>query len=201
MTGAGARATVRTPPAITLAPDVPGVQAIKLALDYRAAVLARDETARSKIADAAKTLLVTLPDNKIARRIVIDRLISGPDQMQALPEIDAALQLDPAALEYHMLKFRLLAQANDVKGAGDELKQMVDLFPDNTEVRGALIGWYAAANRDMFLSLNVIAQRDFLTGVGNTRAYEASIQHESPRRLCTKIITVGMPARETSAAS
>ena len=128
--------------AITLAPDVPGVQAIKLALDYRAAVLARDETARSKIADAARALLVTLPDNKIARRIVIDRLISGPDQMQALPEIDAALQLDPAALEYHMLKFRLLAQANDVKGAGDELKQMVDLFPDNTEVRGALIGWY-----------------------------------------------------------
>ena len=128
--------------AIKLAPDVPGVQAIKLALDYRAAVLAKDEAARSKIADAARALLVALPDNKIARRILIDRLVSGPDPMQAMPVVDAALALEPASLEYNMLKFRLLAQANDIPGSGEVLKKMVDLFPDNTEVRGALISWY-----------------------------------------------------------
>lgn len=128
--------------AIALAPEVPGVQAIKLALDYRTAVLARDEAARSKTADDAKALLVTLPDSRIARRIVIDRLVSGSDQMLAMPVVDDALKQEPGSLEYNMLKFRLLAQAEDTEGAGDQLKKMVDLFPDNAEVRSALIGWY-----------------------------------------------------------
>ena len=128
--------------AIALTPDAPGVIAIKLALDYRAAVLARDETARSALAAQAEALLKTLPDNLIARRITIDRAVSGPSPVTALPMIDAVLKLDPAALEFHMMKFRLLAQANDVKGTGDQLKAMFALFPDNTDVKSALIGWY-----------------------------------------------------------
>ena len=128
--------------AIRLAPDQPGVQAIKLALDYRTAVVANDAAARSKIADAARALLVTLPGNEVARRIVLDQLVSGPNPGDALPVLDEALKQQPDALEYHMLKFQLLAKANDVAGTGAELQAMVKLFPDNTDVKSALISWY-----------------------------------------------------------
>ena len=128
--------------AIALAPNEPGVQAIKLALDYRAAVLANDDAARSKIAGDAKALLVTLPTNEVVRRIVLDRLVSGPNPIDALPVLDEALKQQPNALEYHMLKFQLLAKANDAAGTGDELKAMVKLFPDNANVKSALISWY-----------------------------------------------------------
>lgn len=127
---------------IALTPDDPAVQAIGLALDYRAAILADDGAARTKIADQARVLLDKLPDSKILRRIVIDRLSSGPDPMKAMPEIDAALKADPKSLEFHMMKFRLLAKAEDAAGTGAELKLMVDLFPDVAQVKGALIGWY-----------------------------------------------------------
>ena len=128
--------------AIRLAPDQPGVQAIQLALAYRTAVVANDDAARTKIAEAAKALLARLPTNKVARRILIDRLISGPTPADALPVLDDGLKQEPSALEYHMLKFQLLAKANDAKGTGDELKSMVQLFPANAEVKGALISWY-----------------------------------------------------------
>ncbi len=128
--------------AIALAPTVPGVQAIKLALDYRVAVLAKDEASRTKLADAAQALLITLPDSDVARRIVIDRMISGPTPHDALPVIEDAIKHNPDLLEYHMLRFQLLAKSSDIKGTGEELKTMFKLFPDNMQVKDWLIGWY-----------------------------------------------------------
>jgi diguanylate cyclase (GGDEF)-like protein len=40
---------------------------------------------------------------------------------------------------------------------------------------GLLIGWYAARNRALLAELRVLAERDFLTGLPNTRAFEAAI--------------------------
>ena len=128
--------------AITLAPSVPGVVAIKLALDYRAAVLDRDQTARARIAAEAGSLLKTLPDSAITRRIVIDQMVAGPDPTLALPVIDDALARDPGSLEYHMMKYLLLAQTDQPAATGAQLKLMFSRFPDNTEVRRSLIGWY-----------------------------------------------------------
>ena len=128
--------------AIALAPDAPGIVAIKIALDYRTALLARNDVAAAALADKAQALLATLPGSLLARRIVIDHALSGPNPIEALPAIDGALALDSKSLEFHMLKFRLLAQANDIKGTGDQLKTMFALFPDSTDVKSALIGWY-----------------------------------------------------------
>jgi cellulose synthase operon protein C len=130
--------------AVRLAPDQPGVQAIKIALDYRAAVLAKDAVAGTAAADAAKALLETTPDNMVLRRVLIDYLMGGPDPAAALPIIDAALVQDPKAIEFHMLKTKLLAETEDVPGMGAQLKTMFQLFPDNQEVKTALIGWYLA---------------------------------------------------------
>jgi diguanylate cyclase (GGDEF)-like protein len=40
---------------------------------------------------------------------------------------------------------------------------------------GALIGWHAARNRRLVTELEILAQRDVLTGLPNTRAFEAAI--------------------------
>jgi diguanylate cyclase (GGDEF)-like protein len=40
---------------------------------------------------------------------------------------------------------------------------------------GALIGWFAARDRELVKRLQVLAERDFLTGLPNTRAFEAAI--------------------------
>ena len=75
-------------------------------------------------------------------RVLIDQLATGPDPKAALPEIDRALALDPLALDMHAAKLRILAQAGDAAGTGAQLQTMVERFPDNTEVRNALISWY-----------------------------------------------------------
>jgi diguanylate cyclase (GGDEF)-like protein len=40
---------------------------------------------------------------------------------------------------------------------------------------GVLIGWFASRNRLLVAELQVLAERDFLTGLPNTRAFEAAI--------------------------
>jgi diguanylate cyclase (GGDEF)-like protein len=40
---------------------------------------------------------------------------------------------------------------------------------------GALIGWFASRDRELVERLRVLAERDFLTGLPNTRAFEAAI--------------------------
>lgn len=128
--------------AIRLAPDMAGVSALRIALDYRTAVLARDTAARQAVAEAARALLGADPGNRLARRILIDHLLSGDTPMAALPEIDRALEIEPEAIELYGMKLRLLAQAGDVERTGALLQTMFARFPDNQEVRGALIGWY-----------------------------------------------------------
>ncbi len=130
--------------AVRLAPDDPGVPAVALALAYRKAVLDRDEAARAALAEDARTILVKAPDSRIALRILIDQLASGPDPLAAIPEIDRALALEPEALELYVAKLRILAESGDSAGTGALLKAMVERFPDNMEARSNLIAWYMA---------------------------------------------------------
>jgi len=128
--------------AIALDAAATGAEALRIALDYRAAVLARDEAARAALAGEARSLLETAPENLVARRVLIDQLLAAKDTAAVLPQIDAALKSDPHQLDFQLLKFRILAEANDVAGTGAHLKQMFALFPENEQVKGALIGWY-----------------------------------------------------------
>ena len=132
--------------ALALQPDVPGVKVIGLALEYRAAVLAKDEAARTRLADAAQAILEAEPGNPVALRVVLDRLASGDNPQQALPVLDAALEQNPDVLELQMMKFQILAKAEDIPGTGAQLKQMYALFPEDDQVKASLIGWYLVQN-------------------------------------------------------
>ncbi|MDO9640861.1 MAG: tetratricopeptide repeat protein [Pseudotabrizicola sp.] len=127
--------------ALQLAPDAPDVQAIGLALDYRAAVLARDVGAEADIARKAEALQAGLPQNLVLRRILIDNRMRGPEPQTALAQIDAALEIEPESFEFHSMRLSLLGQAEDVAGFGQQLKTMVALFPENEELKASMIRW------------------------------------------------------------
>jgi tetratricopeptide (TPR) repeat protein len=128
--------------AVRLAPEMAGVPAVRIALDYRKAVTDRDQEAQKQIYEEARTLLESEPDQRLARRIVIDQLIQNETPLAALPEIDRAIEAEPDTFELYSIKLRLLAEAQDTTGIGNLLQTMFDRFPDNQEVRGALVGWY-----------------------------------------------------------
>lgn len=128
--------------AIRLGADQPRSRALQAASDYRKASLAKDEAAKTKAAEAARAVQTDLPDNPVVRRVLIDHLISGPTPQDAMPEIDAALVKEPLALELHSMKLQLLGQKKDFAATAAHLKEMVRLFPDNLEVRRALITLY-----------------------------------------------------------
>jgi len=136
----------------TLAPEESRTRFILLALDYHAATVARDGAERDRIASEAADKLDTLraggeaPDG-VLLRIAIDHRASGEDAMAALPSIDAALGLDPRAADLNLLKLRILTEAGETEATGDQLRQMVELYPQNAELRQALISWYVAQER------------------------------------------------------
>ncbi len=125
-----------------LAPDDLKVQAMNAVLDYREAVKKNDAEGRAKAVKTAREILAK--DNTIstAHRVLIEDLLASPNPLDALPELDATLKLDPDALELHEAKLRLLAIAGRDDEVGEHLKEMVRLFPDNERVAASLIAWY-----------------------------------------------------------
>ena len=75
--------------AVRLAPDMAGVTAVRVALDYRLAVMDNNEAAQQKVIDDARALLVAEPDNQLARRLVIDHVISGDTPQTPCPRSTA----------------------------------------------------------------------------------------------------------------
>ncbi|WP_096787998.1 tetratricopeptide repeat protein [Rhodobacter sp. CZR27] len=130
--------------ALNLAPQPhpPELRAIRVSLDYRTAWLARDEATLARLEREAREILAEAPANRIARRLVVDRLAGGRHPEAALPEIEILLAADPDALELHMLKYRLLAGSGQPEAAGEQLRRMFELFPDNRDVQAGLIAWY-----------------------------------------------------------
>ena len=128
--------------AFALAPDVPGIQAVNAALDYRAAVLSDNSAAIPATIATARAVLKTTPDNLVARRILVDFLMNSADPQSAMPEIDARLAIEPGNLEFQIMKLQLLIEKADQPATGDQLRRMNDLFPDNERVRAGLVAWY-----------------------------------------------------------
>lgn len=124
----------------------PDVQALVLALDFRAATVSDNITSRNRLAAKATQMRATLPDNATLRRILIDYLNAGDDPQSALPLIDEALAAMPMDYSLQQLKLSLAARADDTAAVGAQLRLMNDLFPEADEVSLALLQWYLTEN-------------------------------------------------------
>ena len=125
-----------------LAPGDPTVRAVIAALDYRSAVLARDEAAVDAAAASAAAVSAEAPAQLIARRVLIDHHARRGDTAAALAQIEAELALEPDSIEFHRMRLGLLATAQDMAGIGAALTEMAERFPDDEETRRLLISWH-----------------------------------------------------------
>jgi tetratricopeptide (TPR) repeat protein len=130
--------------ALDLTPEDPAVRAIGIALDYRTAIVDRDDTARAAAAARAEELRAQLPDNAVIRQVVIDSRMVRDDLTGALEEVERALAADGEDFDMHRLKLNLLARLDDGDGVGLQLREMFARFPEREDVRATLIDWYLA---------------------------------------------------------
>ncbi|OED46748.1 hypothetical protein AB838_18815 [Rhodobacteraceae bacterium (ex Bugula neritina AB1)] len=133
--------------ALELAPDLPEVKAIDLANRYRAAAQENDTEKRAALAVEAEQMLTevraaTKADNDALVRIVLDRYLTNEQPAEALRVVEGALSYNPTEEELNILKIRLLSQLKDVEGTGAHLQNMIQMFPDNLQIKQAMIQWF-----------------------------------------------------------
>jgi tetratricopeptide (TPR) repeat protein len=133
--------------ALELAPDDARSKMLGAVIAYRQAAVDQDVLAKAEVAGTVRELLAELPDSLVGRQVLVDSLATGPDPAAALPEIAAALALDPDNFGLHALRVQILGTP-DAEGSLDTaaldaaLTEMGERFPDNPEVNQNLLGWY-----------------------------------------------------------
>lgn len=116
--------------AVELDPDRPAIQAIGLGLDYRKAVLAKNQAEAEGIVVKAEALAGELPDNSIARQIRLDSYISEGRYSEAMRLLDEIIAETPQNLALYTIKLELLSRLGDDNGLEAELLNMLEVFPD-----------------------------------------------------------------------
>jgi tetratricopeptide (TPR) repeat protein len=128
--------------AFELAPEDEMIKAMTYALNYRQAILDDNLDARSEAVDASQVILAANHENEFARRVVIDQLLRDEKFTNALEELENALAIEPANLEYHELKLRTLGALGNQDAIGEHLQEMFKQFPKNERITRTLIAWY-----------------------------------------------------------
>lgn len=128
------------------APKDPVVQAVRANLDYRNAIRDTNPETAALAVQVAENLLDENPDLPTARRVVLDDLIRRQDWNGALDAIDAGLEVDPDNQELYRLRIGILQQLGRTEDIADQLRDMVDRFPD-LGLHAALISHYLAQDR------------------------------------------------------
>jgi tetratricopeptide (TPR) repeat protein len=132
--------------AIEKAPDLPRTRAIALVLAYRDQVLASDSEAMEATAQQALSAIYDQPDNIVLRRVAMGHLINTGAFEAAMPHIEKAIALRPENEGYQRTKLGALAELGDAEGVGGQLRIMVELFPEDVELKQSLLSFYIAEN-------------------------------------------------------
>jgi len=130
--------------AIELSPELPRSRAIELALAYRDAIEARIEADRVAVAEAAIAEITAQPDNLLLRRVAMNHLLEAERYADVFPHVEKALELSPESFQFNRMKLQLFAAQGLNEDLGTQLKAMVELYPDNDDLKQDLIRWYFA---------------------------------------------------------
>lgn len=132
--------------AIELAPDAPETTVIRLNLDYIEAVESEDDVARRDIVEVAQTLLEEDPGNSLIQRLVVDSLVRDQDFDEALAAVDAALASGSSAdaRVLHNSRLQILGALQDEAAIEAQLRDMMALFPEDTELPAILLRFHVA---------------------------------------------------------
>ncbi|MFV0243680.1 MAG: tetratricopeptide repeat protein [Qingshengfaniella sp.] len=171
--------------ALRITPDDIRAQSIANVVTYQKGV-SRDETDLiSQAVDTAQAFLAATPGDDFSRQVVIDSLMRNQKLDDALTVIDAGLALSPDNRLFNQVKLGALVQKNDIPALGEQLKKMVQIFPDDTQIRSSMVRWYLATGdldggeqfmRDLIAQGgDKIAPRvDLIHYINNVRGYQAA---------------------------
>ena len=133
--------------AVRLAPEDPEVRPLGIAFDYRQATLNEDASARGAAFERALAAQADLPDDVILSRLIVDGHALEGRYEAALAELDRLLEAEPETFELYGQKLSIMARAGDESEIEATLRQMVDRFPENNEVKASLIRYYVSRQR------------------------------------------------------
>lgn len=122
-----------------LAPDNPEVQVITLVRDYRALSLDKDVPALREQGRRAEEMLAEQPGNVLLHNVLMDHAIRNQDFERALEEIDWVIEYDPGNGRNYQERLRILTQLGDMQAVEAQLREMIELFPDNPTHKATLI--------------------------------------------------------------
>ena len=123
-------------------PGDPGLKVVQAAIDYRTAMMDDDTEGRRAVAQTAAELSAELPENMIARRIIIDSLVRDGEEVEALEELDKALAIEPDNRGFYRVKLELLARRGEDDKVESLLQTMLVQFDNDESIRQTLIRFY-----------------------------------------------------------
>lgn len=128
--------------AAELAPQDPEVQLSVLANRFRNAVADDDSSERREVIRQVEALRQELGESLMSSRMIIDSAIRDQELSTALREIDIALTLEPDSDEFLQLRLATLARLGNETEVEDQLVDLVDRFPENSQYRETLLRWF-----------------------------------------------------------
>lgn len=127
--------------ALALAPDNPDVLAARAAIAWR---LDDRETA---VAMARRALEIA-PDSIPATIVLATERMAAAAQDEALALLDGQLERSPEDERLNLIRLSVLQQMGDIEGMQGHLRRMTELYPDNLQVRQALVQLFVQTGQD-----------------------------------------------------
>ncbi len=132
--------------AAELAPNDPRVEIVTIGRDYRDAVAEDDATKRASLAIKAAGQLESASDSRILRNLLIDHNTRVGQLDVALENIDFMIEETPADKILQEQRLAIIAQSRDPQAIEDQLLNMIDLFPEDNDLKGTLLRFHLANN-------------------------------------------------------
>lgn len=127
-----------------LAPDLPRTKALTLARTYLDAVKNEDAAERRDILRQVQALQSELPDSPALRNILIDGYSREGTYDKALIELDKLIAASPGIRRYYDQRLSILARQEDADAIETQLREMLELFPEDQRVKAMVVRFYLA---------------------------------------------------------
>lgn len=119
--------------------DVEGRDIAKLALEFREAVIDQDASKLRELTRVAEDLAEANPDDPILQRILIEGYLSEQEFDKALEITDRAIASAPNVRTFYRVRASIIQRSGDMEKLEDHLRGMIEQFPEDQDVKNALI--------------------------------------------------------------
>lgn len=140
------------------------VEALELALRMRTATIDEDASTQAAIVTEAAERQVTSPDNAILRKILVNGYVAQTRYEEALVQIDKSIEAEPRVIDNYGARLELLGRMGNEDGVEAELNRMVELFPDDANVKSTFLRYLSSRGKleeaESFLRAQVDAAQD-----------------------------------------